>query len=161
MQTFFILFFGKLFIEDAVLLLVQTDTTETVVAAKAIFAKLTLATVGTVLTVIRHVTVGTVDTLCAPFTTHAERESAATNAFARVASVVHILGIEDTEAVVAILGSHRFREFTILRTILDDIISRLTQKQPLKFRNKVHRMGVDEESLMLHTVCGSGSNLSK
>ncbi len=106
--------------------MVEPDTAEAIAAAKTIFAELAVATVGAVLGVVRHVAIGAVDAFGAPFATDAERESAAAHALAGVASVVHIFGIEDAKAVVAILAAHRFREVAVFRAVLDKVIARFS-----------------------------------
>ena len=121
-----------------ILLLVEADTAETVAASKAVFAELALTAVGAILTVVRHVTVGTVDTFRTPFAADAEGEPAAADALAGVAGVVHVLGVEDAEAVVAIFRSDRLGIVTVLRAILNQVVAGFTQKKPLKFLNEVH-----------------------
>ncbi len=74
--------FRELRVEDAILLLIETDTPEAVVAPETIFAELTIPAVRTVLAVVRHVAIGTIDALVAPLTPKAERETATADAFA-------------------------------------------------------------------------------
>lgn len=147
-----ILFFRELFIEDAKLFLVQADTPEAITATEAIFTKLTVTTVGTVLCVINHVTVRAVCALGAPLTAQAKSETTTADAFPRVASVVHVLGIKDTEAVIAIFATDGLCEVAIVGTSLDEVVPRFTQKKTLKFTDEVHRMWGTEENLMLTTV---------
>ena len=148
-------------IKNAILFLIETDASETVATSETILAELTLAAVGAVLAVVRHIAVGAVDAFRAPFAPHAERESAAADALARVASVVHVFRVENAEAVVAILGAHRFGELAVLGTKVNNVVSRLAQKKPLKFADEVHRMTFGKGGWMLRRACSLRVLLSK
>jgi hypothetical protein len=124
-HTLLIFLFAQLFIEHTVLFLVLADTSETIAASEAVFAKLTLSAVLTVLGIIDHVAARAIDTLRAPLATDAEGEAAATHTLSRVTGVVHIFRIEDPEAVVAILRLHRrIRIVAVLGTDLLQVIPR-------------------------------------
>ena len=103
LHSFLILFFRQLLVEHTILFLIETNASETIGAAKAVLAERAVAAVLAILTVVGHVTIHAIDTLRAPLTAHAEREPAAAHALPRISGVVHILGVEDPEAVVAIL----------------------------------------------------------
>lgn len=145
LYPFFVFFFGQLFIENAVLLLVQADAPEAVAATEAVSAKLAITAVGTVLTVVSHITIRTVDALGTPLAAQTEREAAAADALTGVACEVHVFGVEDPEAVVAILGAHGFREITVLGPVLDQVVTRFAQKKPLKLLDEVHIILVGKE----------------
>lgn len=85
-----------------------------------------VATIRAILTIVGHVAIRTVDALRAPLATETEREATATDALAGVACIVHVFGIEDAEAVVAILGSHGLRKITILGPVLDQVVAGFT-----------------------------------
>ncbi len=125
LQSLLVFFFGELFIENAVLLLVQPHASETIAASKTIFAKLAFPAVRTILAVISHITVRTVNALHAPFAPDAKRETAATDALSRIASIVDIFRVEDPETIVTILRAHRFRILTVLGPILNESVPRL------------------------------------
>lgn len=90
-------------VEDAILFLIKADAAEAIAAAEAVFAELAVATVGAVLAIVGHVAVGAVDTFRAPLAAETECETATADTFAGVTRVVHVFGIENTEAVVTIL----------------------------------------------------------
>ncbi len=75
-----ILVFRQLFIEEAVLLLVQANAAEAIAAAETVLAELALTAIGAVLAVVHHVAVRTVDTLGAPLTSNTYRKTTATRA---------------------------------------------------------------------------------
>ena len=126
LQAFRVFFFRELLVEKTVGLVPKPDAPETITAPETVLTKLTLSAVGTVLRVIHHVTVRTIDAFCTPFAADAKRKTAAADALAGVASVVHIFRVENAEAVVAILGSDCLRKITIFGTILDEVVPRFT-----------------------------------
>ena len=136
-----ILFFGELLIEDAELLLVQTNTSEAVATPEAIFAELALSTIGTVLSVINHVAVCAVCALGAPLAPEAECKPATADTFPGVTSVVHVLRVEDAKAVITILATDRFCKVAVLCTVLNEVVPWPMQKKILKFTDEIHRIG--------------------
>ncbi len=127
LHALLVLFFGQLFIEYAVLFLIQPCAPETIAAPKAVLAELAVTAVGAVLAEVCHVAVRAIDAFRAPLAAHAERQTAAADAFAGVAGVVHVFRVENAEAVVTILRPHRFGVLAVFRAKMDDVIARFAQ----------------------------------
>lgn len=135
-----ILLFGELLVEDTKLLLIQSDAPETITTPKTIFAKLALATVGAILSVINHVAIRAVGALCTPFTADAEGQTTTADTLSGIPSVVHVLGVEDAKTVVTVLTADCLCVVTVFRPILDEVIPRFTQKQILKITDEIHKI---------------------
>ena len=133
-----ILLFSELLVEDAKLLLIQSDTPETITAPKTIFTKLALTTVRTILSVINHVAVRAVGTLRAPLTADAESQATTADTLSGIPSVVHILRVKNSKTVVTVLTADCLCVVTVFRPILDEVIPRFTQKQILKLTDEIH-----------------------
>jgi hypothetical protein len=115
------------------LLLIQTDASEAVAAAEAIFAVLRLAAILAVLTVIAGVARCAVDAFRTPFAGNAECQTGARYAFAGIAGVVDIFGIKNAEAVVTVTGLHCcIRIIAVIGANLLEVVAWFFNKEPLE-----------------------------
>ena len=131
--------FGQLLVEHAEFLLVEPGAAEAIRTAEAILAEFAIAAIAAILAPVAHVAFRAIDAFVAPLALHAEREPAATRTLARVSGIVHILAVEDAEAVVAILRLHGgIRVITILRPHLLEVVARLLDEKPLEVGEEGH-----------------------
>ncbi len=120
-----------------VFLLVQATAAEAVAAAEAFFAEEAVGTVLAVLGVMAAVAFLAIYTLCAPFALHAEGDAVAATTLARVAGVVHVLAVEDAEAVVTVLRlEHGVGIVAVLGHHVFHREARGGEEKPLEIRDK-------------------------
>ena len=128
-----------MFIKESVLFLVLSNTAKAVGTAKAVKAECTLFTVLAVLTIVRSITVHTVDTLRAPFTAKAECKTTTTCALATIPSVINILTVESAERVVTVFGFYcGITVVTVFTHHVLEVVPGFFEEEPLKVLGKWH-----------------------